>query len=73
MPWMIWHGIAPNSSIYSWDKTDFRVPGPKRSQPYLTMCIPIVTFSFAETYEHAKISSIHSFLRYSRLYGPLWP
>ena len=43
---------------------DFRVPGPKRSQPYLTMCIPIVIFSFSDTYEYAKKSGefIHSFL-----------
>ena len=39
----------------SWDKADFKVPGPKRSQPYLTMCIPKVTFSFPDTmFEHAK-------------------
>ena len=62
-----------SSSIYSWDKADFRVPGPKRSQPYLTMCIPIVTFSFPDTYEHSKnqlSSFIHSFLRCSRLENP---
>ena len=52
-----------SSSIYSWDKADFRVPGPKRSQPYLTMCIPIVTFGFPDTCEHSKnqlSSFIHS-------------
>ena len=43
-----------SSSIYSWDKADFRVPGPKRSQPYLTMYIPIVIFSFPDTSEHSK-------------------
>ena len=47
-----------------------RVPEPKRSQPYLTMCIPKATFSFPGTmYEYAKKSAqfIHSFMRYSRL------
>ena len=46
------------------------VPELKRSQPYLTMCIPNVTFSFPGTmYEHAKKSAqfIHSSMRYSRL------
>ena len=44
-----------SSLIYSRDKADFRVPGPKRSQPYLAMCKPKVTFSFPDTiYEHAK-------------------
>ena len=50
-------------SIYSGDKADFWVAGPKRSQAYLTMCIPIVTFSFPDTYEHSKnqlSSFIHS-------------
>ena len=50
-----------SSSIYSGDKTDFRVPGPERSQPYLTMCISIVTFSFPDTYEHLK-NQLNSFI-----------
>ena len=51
-----------NSSIYYWDKADFRVPGLKRSQPYLTMCIPKVTFSFLDTmYEDAK-NQLNSFI-----------
>ena len=58
-----WHIMTTcsSSSIYSWDKADFRVPGPKRSQPYLTMCIPIVTFSFPDTYEHSK-NQLNSFI-----------
>ena len=59
-----------SSSIYSWDKADFRVPGPKRSQPYLTMYIPIVTFGFPDTCKHSKNQLIHLFLRYSRLESP---
>ena len=44
-------------------KADFRVPGPKRSEPYLTMCIPKVTFSFPDSmYEHVKNQLIHSFI-----------
>ena len=44
-----------NSLIYSWDIADFRVPEPKRSQPYLTMYIPKVTFTFTDTmYQHVK-------------------
>ena len=58
-----------SSSIYSWDKADFRVPGPKRSQPYLTMCMPIVTFGFPDTCEHSK-NQLSSSLRYSRLESP---
>ena len=47
----------------SCDKADFRVPGPKRSQPYLTMCIPKLTLSFADVmYEDVKLNSIHSFI-----------
>ena len=51
-----------SSSIYFRDKADFRVPGPKRSQLYLTMCILIVTFSFPDTYEHSEnqLSLFHS-------------
>ena len=54
--------ICGSSSIYSWDKADLSAPGPKRSQPYLTLCVPIVTFSFLDTYKHYKISWIHSFI-----------
>ena len=43
-----------SSSIYSCNKADFRVSGLKRSQPYLTMYIPIVIFSFLDTSEHSK-------------------
>ena len=52
-----------NSSIYSWDKAVFKVSGPKRSHPYLTMCIPkvwsiskLLTDWFPDTimYEHTK-------------------
>ena len=50
-----------SSSIYSGDKADFRVPGPERLQPYLTMCISIVTFSFPDTYEHSK-NQLNSFI-----------
>ena len=51
-----------SSIIYSWDKADFRVAGPKRSQPCLPMYIPIVTFSFPDIYEHSKNQLIHSFI-----------
>ena len=47
---------SASSSIYSLDKADFRVPAPKRQQPYL----PIVTFSFLDAYEHSK--NQHSFI-----------
>ena len=41
---------------------DFRVPGHKRSQPYLTICIAKVTFTFPDTmYEHAK-NHVNSFI-----------
>ena len=48
--------IAQFSDLFlRWDKADFRVPGPKRPQPYLTMYIPKGTCSFLDTmYEHAK-------------------
>ena len=42
---------------------DFRISGPKASQPYLTMSIPIVTFSFPDTYEHAE-NQLNSFIHY---------
>ena len=53
--------MCNSSSIYSWDKEDFRAPGPERSQPYLIMCIPIVTFSFPDTYEYSK-NQLNSFI-----------
>ena len=54
-----------NLLIYSKDKADFRAPGLKRSQPYLTMCIRKVTFSFPDTmYEHAK-NQLNSFIHSS--------
>ena len=49
------------SSIYFWDRADFRVPGPKRLQLHLTMCIPIITYSFPETYEYSK-NELNSFI-----------
>ena len=58
--------ISPIHRFTLKDKADFRVPGPKQSQPYLTMCIPKVIFSFPDTmYEYAKKSAqfIHLFLR----------
>ena len=46
----------------SWDKSDFGVPGPKKLQPYLTICLPKITFSFPNTmYEHAK-NQLNSFI-----------
>ena len=45
----------------SWDEANFRVPGPKKLQPYLTMCILKVTFSFYTMYEHAK-NQLNSFI-----------
>ena len=55
--------ISSVHPIHSWDKADFRVPGPKRSQPYLTMCIPKVTFSFFLDimYKHVK-NQLNSFI-----------
>ena len=51
--------------IYSKGKADFRAPGLKRSQPYLTMCIHKVTSSFPDTmYEHAK-NRLNSFIHSS--------
>ena len=43
-------------------KADFRVPTPTRSEQYLTMCIPKITFSFPGTmHEHAK-NQFNSFI-----------
>ena len=50
-----------NLSIYSWHKVGFRVPGPKKSHPYLTMSMPIVTLGFPDTYEDAK-NQLNSFI-----------
>ena len=50
-----------SSSIHFSDRADFRVAGPERSQPCLTMCIPIVTFGIADTYEHSK-TQLNSFI-----------
>ena len=52
-----------SSSIHSSDKADFRVAGPKSSQPYLTMCIPIVTFGIPDTYERSK-TQLNSFIHF---------
>ena len=61
------------SSIHQFilDKADFKVSGPKRCQPYLSMCIPKVTFSFLDTmYEHGK--KLAQFI-YPFTLWPGWP
>ena len=52
---------SSSSSIYSWDNADFRVQRPE-SRNHFTMCIPIVTFSFPDNYEHSK-NQLNSFIR----------
>ena len=52
--------------IYFWDKADFRTPEPKRSQPYLTLCIYTELLAFLTLRKCKKLAQlINSFLRYS--------